>query len=196
MPLNMVSPRSDIVFMQRRLRKGEVQVAPVSTKTGRMSLRLGSPDVEVVKVDHVHRLVKDVVLTVDAPVVRLNRRQSAVGSLVVEGAQMFAWDAEGRTGCETLTAPDDSIPKFGNRKLFEFHKNLFIFNLKYFKSLRRVVVWSNDGVVKLHVNDGFVVTLDSSQGKNVFYISCVGDEVEVRLETVVNDDVVSTFGLK
>ena len=191
----MVSPRSDIVFMQRRLRKGEVPVAPVKVKTGRMSLRLNAEPVGVVKVDHARRLTKNIELTVEEPVVRLNRRQSAVGSLVVENAQMFAWDADGRKGFETLTTPDGSVPRFGNRKLVEFHKGLFVFNLKHFKVLRRVVVWSSTGVLKLHVNDNFVVTLNSDNGKNVFYISCVGDEVEVRLETVVNDDVVSTFGL-
>lgn len=195
MPLNTTSPRKDIIFIKRRLRLGEQPVSsPVSTQ--RVSLRLnGSQKKEPVIIQR-PQVTGKVVLSLDNPVVRLNVRQSAIGSLVITGAHEFAWDTGSVSGVETLTNPDMNIPRYGNRKLIEFYKNDCILGLRNFKNLKRVAIWGSTGKLIVKLLDNSEIFVDSDNGNNVLYLSRIGNQLELRFEEVINNDFASTFGFR
>lgn len=110
MTVDLRSPRPDLVFMRRRLKAGETlptasvaASAPVSH-----SLRLSAPDAPVKPAYKVPGVNGRIVLDEDNPVVRLNVRQSALGSLIGENVRVFGWETPDRVaGIEF--APADEI---------------------------------------------------------------------------------------
>lgn len=193
MALNTTIPRSDIVFLKRRLRKGEVVQATEPTKKFSITL---SGNVEKKEFKPTHpRLTKNMVLDLENPVVRLNNRQSAIGSLTIDGATKFAWNADGLHGTETLTQEDVHIPRYNNRKIIQFYKSSVVIGMRHFKKLRRVVVWGNVKDLVLKTHDGIVLTVRSDGGNNALYLSRVGNEIEIRCETIENKNFNTTFNI-
>lgn len=195
MPLSTISPRKDIIFIKRRLRVGEQPVSSTAS-TQRVSLRLtGSQTREPIVVKR-PQVNGKVTLSLDNPVVRLNVRQSAIGSLVISGAQEFAWDTGSVSGVETLTNSDMNIPRYGNRKLIEFYKNDCILGLRNFKNLKRVAIWASTGKLIVKLLDNSEILVDSDNGNNVLYLSRIGNQLELRFEEVINNDFAATFGFR
>lgn len=196
MPLNTVSPRSDVVFIKRRLRKGE-SAAPVAPKKRSISLSGAVEEHSAApSVPTRTYLTKDVTLAADNPVVRLNRRQSAIGSITIEGATEFAWEADHRKGRESLTQPDSTVPSYGNRKIVQFHKGFVVIGAKHFMNLRRVIVFGGSNPLTMRTSDGSTIRIESDSEPRVLYISRIGREIEVRYEKIDDtNNFAATFSL-
>jgi hypothetical protein len=193
MALNSTVPRSDLVFLKRRLRKGEVVKAAEPSKKFSITL---SGNVEKKEFKPTQpRLTANMVLDLDNPVVRLNARQSAIGSLIIEGANHFAWNAEGLHGTESITQEDPSIPRYSNRKIVQFYKSSVVIGLMHFKKLRRVVIWGNTKDLVLKTYDGIILTVRSNEGNNALYLSRIGNEIEIRCEAVEDKNFNKTFNI-
>ena len=100
MTVDLVKARPDLVFLRRRLKVGEVIASPVSASPARKftDLSTGSNNIESATEERILIPTKPVVqpdrtkvLTPQEPVVRLNARQSAIGSLVLSGVTEFGW---------------------------------------------------------------------------------------------------------
>lgn len=139
-------------------------------------------------------------LSLESPVVRLDFRQSGIGSLVIKGAQAFAWETTDMQGglqvCVAANSSAVAPPSFGNRKLAEFVGDDVIIGLRHAANLRRIVVASQVNDLKLTMYDGSVIYMPSDGGKNVMLISRVGHELEVRLEKVDSIDICEVFSIK
>jgi len=199
MAVDLVSARPDIFYLRRRLKVGEqvVSTAPVA-KTDFLNLKRNTDGSAVTAADKAVKpkpsVTERTVLTLDEPVVRLNSRQSAIGSLVASGVTVYGWEtAERRNGLvRTPVAGQQQlhkyeVPLFGNRALIEFFKGDVIVSLRYFKKLRRLVLGAESGVITIKLLDGNTIALDTNGGKNVAYLSVIGNVIEVRIEELITD---------
>lgn len=208
MPINSTADRSDIVYLKRRPKMGESPRATalsgssfnldlsnnavVSTNS---SLRLNSPTEAETLVPAKPELSGRVVLDlVENPVIRLNARQSAIGSLEILNANSFAWDTGTFSGVETVSEHSSVMPVFANRKLIEFYKGEIIVGLRHFHALKRVIVSTNSGIMEIKLYDGSSLIVDSNNGANVVYISRIKNILEVRVEKLIGS-VMETFSV-
>lgn len=197
MAANLTAPRPDLVFLRRRLKPGETATVAPTTRT--TSLRLGAPEARtepVRPVLDIPVLSGRVELTEEAPVVRLNRRQSAIGSLTVDGAAGFGFTAAGVSGVQHVhSSPNADVPVYGNRPLIGFDKNQLVVGLRHFQALKRVIVWADSGRLTVRMFDGMEVIVESQDGVNGVYIHRVGGVLELRLESVHSKDFVKEFSV-
>lgn len=139
-------------------------------------------------------------LSLDNPVVRLDFRQSGIGSLVIEGAQAFAWETSDKQGGLQVIGGNGSTeiepPSFGRRKLVEFQDNDVIIGLRHAKNMRRIVVASQVSDLKVKMYDGSEIFMPSDAGKNVLLLTRIGHEIECRLEKVDSIDLLGVFAIK
>lgn len=142
---------------------------------------------------------KNVELTLDEPVVRFDYRQSAIGSMTIDGAQAFAWETtEGMGGLEVNggTSTDIKPPAYGNRQLVEFVDDTVVLGLRHFRQLRRLVVASQEDNLTVNLYGGSKVVIDSDGGNNVLLISRIDNELECRIEKIDTVDLLDVFGIK
>lgn len=199
MTVDLAKPRPDMVYLRRRLKLGEqVPTAPVTT-TNFLDLKRSTDDVMNGVVDTTKQVrskppvIARTVLTLDEPVVRFNKRQSAIGSLMVTGVTSFGWETADRDN-GIITSPVSGIeqvhkyeiPVYGNRKLVEFYQGDVVISLRHFKKIRRLILAGN-GVITFKLVDGNTILIDSDGGKNVAYLSVIGDVIEVRVEALLTD---------
>ena len=126
----------------------------------------------------------------DDPVLRLNARESAIGSLIVTGAASAVWeDDELVTGAGT---PDGSttgspVTTPGNRPLVGFDDSDALVSLRHVRRLRRALFVSR-GTEPLGVQifDGATVTVSPGDEKRMFvlYLLRIGGVIELRAEPV------------
>jgi hypothetical protein len=186
MAANLTSPRPDITYIKRRLKPGE-QASAAPVKKVSLRLNLDAPGEE-----YDNSLPKKpqadgrVVLTLEAPVVRLNARQSAIGSLTVSEAEVFGWqDKQHHSGIVSRvnnTPQMHEVPVNANRKLAEFYEGKFVLGLRHIHQLRRLVIGGHDGILRLNLLDGTEISADTDGGKRALYLSVIGNEIEVRVE--------------
>lgn len=141
---------------------------------------------------------KNVELTLDEPVVRFDYRQSAIGSLTIDGAQAFAWETSEMGGLEVNggTSTDIKPPSYGNRPLVEFVDDTVVLGLRHFRHLRRLVVASQEDNLTVNLYGGSKVVIDSDGGNNVLLISRIDNELECRIEKIDTVDLLDVFGIK
>lgn len=126
----------------------------------------------------------------DAPVVRLNARQSGIGTLLVHGARSTAWeDIDQATGAENMHGETAGVasPTAGNRKLVAFHDGSAAIALRHVKRFRRAIFIAQDEplVVSLFGGAALAVSPNTSDGKSaVLYISRIDNLLELRAEYV------------
>ena len=230
MTVDLISPRPDVVFLRRRLKVGETlptKAAPASSAPS-TGLRLSGPEEPVVTLSGPPLVRGRVVLDEDNPVVRLDSRQSAIGSLIGENVTVFGWETTDRLsgiefspaedlnpedithmrqlfdewtqfdkekrGINPATAIKHDIPQFSNRKLVDFYKGEFVLGLRNFRKLRRAAVGAYNGVITLKLLDGNSVVIDTDNGRNVIYISPIGNQLELRWERLTGT-IGSTFSI-
>ncbi len=208
MPINSTADRSDIIYLKRRPKMGETpKVNPVAEQTFTLdlsnksepstnsSLRLNSPTevgkTRPAKPELNGRVVLDLA---ENPVIRLNQRQSAIGSLEISNADSFAWDNGILSGVETATEHSSVMPIFANRKLIEFYQNKIILGLRHFQAIKRVIISTNSGIMEIKLYDGSSVIVDSNNGANVIYISRIKNVLEIRVEKLIGS-VMETFSV-
>jgi hypothetical protein len=97
----------------------------------------------------VARVTPRTILTVDYPVVTLDRRQSAIGSLVVDlapaGTLSCVWElTDGTSGIvsDAVAGPNGvrTSPMFGRRPLVELRKGQILVGLRHVAELRRLLI--------------------------------------------------------
>ena len=130
-------------------------------------------------------------LTGDSPVVRLNARQSAIGSLTVTGATTLVWESSDFiTGARRADGLEvgRQVPTAGNRPLVCFHEGQALIALRHMKNLRRAVFVSADDsplVVRLYGGSSVVVPPEAGH-RSVLLVSRIGSVLELRSDPAPN----------
>jgi hypothetical protein len=128
------------------------------------------------------------VLGPDHPVVRIDRRRSAVGALRVTGATSAAWETTGWTvGAETVDGAEAgrSFRTAGNRPLVGFDGGAVLVALRHVRRLRRALVMGRGTdrlVVALHDGTTLAVDPGDADTMTVLALSVVDGELELRAE--------------
>ena len=124
------------------------------------------------------------------PVLRLNARQSAVGSLIVSGADVAVWEDESRvTGSATAAGDTDGTPvrTRGNRPLVGFDDADAIVSLRHVRQLRRALfIARGSRPLGVQLFTGSTVTIAPGDDDRMFILclSRIGNLLELRAEPV------------
>ncbi|GAA4683496.1 hypothetical protein [Frondihabitans cladoniiphilus] len=132
------------------------------------------------------------------PMVRLDRLQSAIGSLVVTGASSVAWESvTGLTGAASDESSAEGshsgshvgavVPTSGNRPLVGFDEGAVLVALRHVGELRRgLVVGRGAGVLGVRLLDGVTLTVSAWGEGDVPALSLlvVDGLLELRAERV------------
>ncbi|MCU1406029.1 MAG: hypothetical protein JWQ43_2332 [Glaciihabitans sp.] len=200
--MDLVSPRPDITFLRRRLHPGETPPAvaprPATNFLDLSSRSSGAPAPELIPPKPA--AVGKVILSVDSPVVRLDVRQSAIGTLVISGPTAFAWETAAMLSGELHrggSTQGSDIPTYANRRLVDFYGNDAVVGLRHFSRLRRAVYWTDSGPITATLLDGASVSMESLDGSQVMYLSVIGHVIEIRLEQIpLRSDIPALFGFQ
>lgn len=130
----------------------------------------------------------------ESPVLRLNRRESAIGSLIVTGASSAVWeDDELVTGAGTpdgtITGTPVTTP--GNRPLVGFDDSDAIVSLRHLAQLRRALfIGRGPEPLGVQIFDGSTVTVAPGDGERMFvlYLLKTGGLLELRAEPVARSE--------
>jgi len=126
----------------------------------------------------------------DEPVLRLNPRESAIGSLIVTGASSAVWeDADRVTGAATSDGATTGSPVTtpGNRPLVGFDDSDVLVSLRHVGRLRRALFIARGAEpLGVQIFDGSTVTVAPGDEKRMFVLSLlrIGSRVELRAEPV------------
>lgn len=127
------------------------------------------------------------------PLVRLNARQSAIGSLLVTGARSVAWEdkdlitgarhADGHVAGTPVNTP-------GNRPLVGIEDSAGVVSLRHVGLLRRALFIAGEAPLTIGVFDGAAAALaarDEAGQRSVLYAARIGAVLELRAESVPAD---------
>lgn len=197
MPANLTSPRPDIVYLRRRLKVGENAPAVEVRKTSTIVLN-GSSESAPDSSPLVEKTLPGATVpnatgltflkeTNDA--CRLNKRQSAIGSLIVGNAMVAGWEMlDGSSGYlynKGITAtesPETEPAKFNKQALIEFHKELLIVGLKNVRNLKRLIVVPKSGETLQAETIGGTGVVMEFEPFTALYISVIDSVLEFRKE--------------
>lgn len=127
------------------------------------------------------------------PVVRLNARQSAIGSLLVTGARSVAWeDQQLTTGALHVEGhkAGTAVVTPGNRLLAGVQDGAGIVSLRHVRLLRRVLFIARDTPLTVGVFDGAAAAVAARNPaglRSVLYLMRIGAVLELRTEFVPAD---------
>jgi hypothetical protein len=140
----------------------------------------------------------------DEPVLRLNARESAIGSLIVSGATFAAWeDPERVTGSVTAAGGTAGSPvtTSGNRPLIGLDESDALVALRHVGQLRRALfIGRGPEILGVQIFDGATVTIAAGDTSRMFvlYMLRVGNLIELRAEPVdrsaTDDSILKQFG--
>jgi len=124
-------------------------------------------------------------LTRTRPLVRLNPRQSAVGSLRISGAVSIVWESSARlTGAATVDgrSAGRTVPTRGNRPLVDFEDGEALIALRHLKEFRRALfIAAPDAPLAVRLYGGASVVLPPEHDhRNVLVVSRIGTVLELR----------------
>ncbi len=127
------------------------------------------------------------------PLVRLNARQSAIGSFLVAGARSVAWeDRNFTTGAHHADGHKAGTPVStpGNRPLAGIQDSSGVLSLRHVRLLRRALFIAGETPLTIGVFDGAAVAVaarnDGGQ-RSVLYVVRIGAVLELRAEFVPAD---------
>lgn len=177
----------------------KVYIAPKNPGS-RSSLSLRPPmDAELPK-HSVPYFRSNTELSLDKPAVRLDFRQSAIGSITITGPQAFAWEMQNKLGgIMTIDGKGDSPvepPLFGGRRIIEFHKGDVVIGIRHAARIRRAVFASHSTDLRVKLYDGSEIFMPSGAGDNVLLLSRIGHELEFRMEAIHSYDLLGVFSIK
>lgn len=127
-------------------------------------------------------------LGVHEPVLRLNPRESAVGSLIVSGVTSMVWEATDLTtgwAAADGTGGGSWVTTSGNRPLVGFDDTDALVTLRHVGELRRAIFFGDGSrPIGVQLFDGSHFTLTINDGPEVFALSVirVGRVLELRAE--------------
>ena len=138
------------------------------------------------------------------PVLRLNARESAIGSLIVSGADVAVWEDSDRvTGSATAAGDTAGTPveTSGNRPLVGFDEADALVSLRHVRRLRRALfIARGPHTLGVQIFDGSTVTVAPGDGSRTFVLSLltVSNLIELRAEPVdraaSNESILAQFG--
>lgn len=137
-------------------------------------------------------LTRHTELTASHPVVRLTRRQSAIGTLRIDGATAIGWETTDRWHGVSLTNSElVAGPEHANRHLIErTDPTTVLVNARHVRELRRLIIAGNpDTGITLTTTGG---TRASCTG--TMYLHRLGNILEVRAEPATKD-IGSDYGI-
>lgn len=218
MAADLHSPRPDIIFMRRRLKKGETATPQAATMSARTGLNLSRPpkgdSVQLPSESPIEPRKDSTLTSANVPMVtglslltnvndayRLNKRQSAIGSLVISDVLLAGWQlTDGSSGYlyNQNTPPfedEQLLPReFKKRPLIEFQKGNLIVGLRNVKHLKRLIIVPKEGTTMQAVTMTGVGVAMPYEPFTVLYISVVGNQIEFRKDDFRNK-VSSTYNL-
>ncbi|MGO4228922.1 hypothetical protein AB4Y72_08615 [Arthrobacter sp. YAF34] len=127
------------------------------------------------------------------PVVRLNARQSAIGSLLVTGVRSVAWeDQQLTTGAHHVEGhkAGTAILTPGNRPLAGMQDGAGIVSLRHVRLVRRLLFVAGETPMTIGVFDGAAAAISPRNDaglRSVLYFARVGALLELRAEFVAAD---------
>ncbi|RKR12655.1 hypothetical protein C8D78_3761 [Arthrobacter oryzae] len=127
------------------------------------------------------------------PVVRLNARQSAIGSLLVTGVRSVAWEDQQLTaGAHHVDGhkAGTAVVTPGNRPLAGVQDAAGIVSLRHVRLLRRVLFVAGETPLTVGVFDGAAAAVAARNDaglRSVLYVARVGALLELRAEFVAAD---------
>ncbi len=127
------------------------------------------------------------------PVVRLNARQSAIGSLLVAGVRSVAWeDQQFTTGAHHADGHKAGTPVVtpGNRPLAGVQEGAGIVSLRHVRLLRRALFVAGETPLTVGVFDGAAAAVAARNDaglRSVLYVVRIGAVLELRAEFVPAD---------
>ncbi|WP_344364551.1 hypothetical protein [Arthrobacter humicola] len=127
------------------------------------------------------------------PVVRLNARQSAIGSLLVAGVRSVAWeDQQFTTGAHHTDGHKAGTPVVtqGNRPLAGVQDGAGIVSLRHVRLLRRALFIAGETPLTVGVFDGAAAAVAARNDaglRSVLYVARIGAVLELRAEFVPAD---------
>lgn len=140
----------------------------------------------------------------DDPVVRIDRRRSAVGALTVTGCTSAAWETVDWTVGATTAAGAEAgrrVVTAGNRPLVGFEDGTALVSLRHVRQLRRALFMARGTerlVVSLHDGTTVGVAEGTPDTMTVLALSVVDGELELRAEPFArathDGDVFAAFG--
>ncbi|WP_146073421.1 hypothetical protein [Cryobacterium sp. N22] len=138
------------------------------------------------------------------PVLRLNARESAVGSLIVSGADVAVWEDTDRVTGSAHASGDTAgtpVTTSGNRPLVGFDEADALVSLRHVRELRRALfVARGPHTLGVQVFDGATVTTARGDDSRMFvlYLLRIGNLLELRAEpvdrTASDDTILKQFG--
>lgn len=158
--------------------------APAARPTAPPSAPAGSLPFPAPTIDEVRELGDD------APVLRLNPRESAIGSLIVSGASSVVWEDDDLvTGAGT---PDGAVTgspvtTAGNRPLLGYDDSDAIVSLRHVRRLRRaLLIGRGPEPLGVQIFDGSTVTVATGDDERMFVLALlrIGTRLELRAEPV------------
>ena len=209
--MTATATRMDVPYLRRRLKKGETPAGTQTASTGSTSLKLGgnkdsngstgsiplTPSQAVLRIPALPQVDGKVVLSLEEPSVLLSKAQSAIGSLVISGAEAFAWEGtDGFGGLVLDDGTESKAPMHSNRRLVEFHKGDLVVGLRHFRNLRRLIVGTRSGMLRARLYDESEIIADGALGANALLISRTGNQLEFRLEKINSVDLIRVFGIQ
>ncbi|WP_248763932.1 FAD-dependent oxidoreductase [Pseudarthrobacter sp. SSS035] len=129
-------------------------------------------------------------LDAQTPMIRLDPRQSAIGSLLVTGATSAAWESSERvTGAMTVdgAVSGTSVRCSGNRPLVGYVDGTAVVALRHIRELRRALfVAPYAAPLTVEIFDGGTVTLPAAEGEPRYILSlaAIDGVIELRAEPV------------
>lgn len=172
---------------------GDAASAPASVPAG--SLPFPAPTIDEVRE-----------LGDDDPVLRLNARESAIGSLIVSGASTVVWEDVHRvTGSATASggASGSPVTTPGNRPLLGFDDADAIVALRHLRMLRRaLIVGRGPDILGVQIFDGSTVTVDAGDDERMYVLVLlrIAGAIELRAErvsrTVSDEELLEQFGFE
>ena len=129
-------------------------------------------------------------LDAQTPMIRLDRRQSAIGSLLVTGATSAAWESsEHVTGAMSVdgAVSGTTIECSGNRPLVGYVDGTAAVALRHIRELRRALfIGQPSSPLTVEIFDGGNVTLPAAGGELRFILSltAIDGVIELRAEPV------------
>lgn len=179
--------------------RGSLRLAPNPSTTSNPVLgntRNVPPARPVTQVPYLHNNTE---LSLLEPAVRMDFRQSAIGSLIITGAQAFVWETNTKAAGMEINGGQSSAvhpPKFGNRSLAEFQDGKIIVGLRHFNELRRLIIGSQANNLVVELYDGTKIAMPTENGNNVLLISRINNELECRMEKIDTLDIAPAFGIR
>jgi hypothetical protein len=196
MGANLIDPRPDIVYLRRRLKRGES--APVQAEPARVSILSldGNQDTpasmiqdEVVRGATVPNAVGLSYLREVNDAYRLNKRQSAIGSLIIGNAMVAGWQMQDGSsgyiyneGIAATESPEHKPKEYNKRPLVEFRKELLVVGLRNFKQLKRLIVVPKTGETLQSETIGGSGVVMEFEPFTALYISVIDSVIELRKE--------------